>query len=157
MTVWFIADTHFGEQAGRRQKASGLTAQELDALIEQRWREHIAEGDAIWHLGDVGKDWRRLADLPGTKNLILGNGDIESRKMVTSGIFASVAMSHRLPVDGGFLFLIHIPEQALDQPAKEVVHGHHHARQPLPGHRSVSVDRTDWAPIRLEDLLAARD
>lgn len=154
MTIWFTADTHFGEQPRTRHKASGLPADALDVLIEQRWRERVADGDTVWHLGDVGKDWQRLADLPGTKHLILGNCDAAPKKMAASPIFASLGQSHRLALpDGGSLYLIHIPEQALDRPANDVVHGHHHHRTPRPGHRSVSVDRIDWGRVSLEELL----
>lgn len=34
-----------------------------------------------------------------------------------------------------------------------VVHGHHHHRDPKPGQRSASADRTGWAPIALDALM----
>ena len=39
MTIWFTADTHFGEQPRARQRAAGLSADGLDELIARRWRE----------------------------------------------------------------------------------------------------------------------
>lgn len=154
MTIWFIADTHFGEQPKRRQMHSGMSAAELDDTIARRWRERVAESDVVWHLGDVGRDWRRVADLPGIKHLVLGNGDTAPQRMKKSELFASVVPFHRLAVADGSLYLIHIPEDALAQPSHEVVHGHHHHAEPLPGHRSVSVDRTSWGPITLDELLS---
>ena len=39
MTIWFTADTHFGEQPRARQRAAGFSADGLDVLIARRWRE----------------------------------------------------------------------------------------------------------------------
>lgn len=153
MTTWFIADTHFGEQPKTRQRLSGMDAAALDALMMKRWRATVAEDDVVWHLGDVGRDWQRLADLPGTKHLIFGNTDKAQARMAASPIFASTANNHVLVTDVGPLFLIHIPEQAGDTPPGMVVHGHHHHRDPKAGQISVSVDRTGWTPIALDALL----
>jgi len=160
MPTWFIADTHFGKQPGGRCKWSGMSAGELDTLIEANWRDRVAENDVIWHLGDIGPDWRRLATLPGVKHLILGNDDKKDKEeraeIEASRIFETVRNRHRLEVDGGSLFLIHIPAEAKRKPAHEVIHGHLHHLPSVPGHRSVSVDRTGWAPQRLEELLTRR-
>lgn len=153
ITVWFVADTHFGEQPRTRQRLSGMDAGTLDELMMERWRATVAAGDDVWHLGDVGRDWQRLADLPGTKHLIFGNTDKARTRMAASPVFASTAERRILPTRAGPLFLIHIPEQAGDAPPGMVVHGHHHHRDPKPGQRSVSVDRTGWAPIALDALL----
>lgn len=158
MRTWFIADTHFGKQPPGRVRWSGLTAGELDALIEANWRERVAEEDVVWHLGDIGPDWRRLERLPGLKHLILGNDDKKDRQVRTeieaSPIFKTVRNRHRLPVNGGSLFLIHIPAEARREPAHEVIHGHLHHNPSAPGHRSVSVDQIGWAPQSLDELLA---
>lgn len=149
MTIWFIADTHFGEQPKGRLKASGLSAEELDALIEERWREKIAGGDEVWHLGDVG-DWRRLADLPGVKHLIFGNCDGARKAMRSSPLFASTAVSHRTEIGGRALFLVHNPEHAAKDEEALVVHGHLHAKPSTHSNGwSVSVDRHDWGPVQL--------
>ncbi len=154
MTIWFIADTHFGEQPKTRQRLSGMDADTLDALMVEGWRATVADDDVVWHLGDVSRDWERLVDLPGTKHLIFGNTDKARVRMAASPIFASTADRHVLATDAGPLFLIHIPEQAGDAPAGMVVHGHHHHRDPKPCQRSVSVDRSNWAPVALDTLLA---
>lgn len=148
MTIWFTADTHFGEQPKARQRAAELSAEQLDALIEQRWRETVEAGDIVWHLGDVG-DWRRLADLPGVKHLVFGNNDKGRRKITDSLVLASTATSHRLQTATGMLLLIHDPAHAGADGSNTVVHGHLHALpSPAPNFISVSIDRHDWRPLR---------
>lgn len=152
MTTWFIADPHFGEQPKGRQRAAALSADELDALIEQRWCERIAADDVVWHLGDVG-DWRRLARLPGVKHLIFGNNDKGRRQTADSGVFASTAGLHRFKADTGIFFLIHDPAHADKAETAPVIHGHLHSLpSPAPGFVSVSVDRHGWSPVRVEEI-----
>ena len=153
MTTWFIADTHFGQQPQGRKKVTGMTGDELDALMERLWRERVGPDDIVWHLGDIGPDIARLGTLPGRKYVIKGNNDPAPSTLLKTGLFKDAFKEHVLHTDTASLFLIHIP----CDPPKEglsVIHGHTHADDPLPGHRSVSVDRTGWAPITLEDLLA---
>lgn len=54
MTIWFIADTHFGEQPRGRVKATGLSAEALDGRVAARWRERVGPEDLVYHLGDLG-------------------------------------------------------------------------------------------------------
>ena len=146
MTTWFIADTHFNEQPKARQRAIGLAGNELDQLIEQRWRETIAEDDIVWHLGDVG-DWQRLAFLPGIKHLVFGNCDRARQAMTRSGLFASTAPQRLIDMAAGSILLVHDPAHAGDHNGV-VVHGHLHARpSPGPRFKSVSVDRNAWSPV----------
>jgi len=153
MTIWFTADTHFGEQPKARQRAAALSADQLDALIEQRWRETVAADDIVWHLGDVG-DWRRLADLPGIKHLVFGNNDKNRREIAASGLFASTATTHRMASTSGEILLIHDPADAASEAVDVIVHGHLHALpSPAPNFISVSVDRHDWRPLRAERIL----
>lgn len=154
MKIWFIADTHFGEQPRGRVKASGLSAEALDALIAERWRERVAPDDQVYHLGDVGTPIGQVRDLPGRKICVLGNGDRSQKAVREAQAFEAVHKQLLLPIADGALFLVHDPRHAPADPGGAIVHGHTHAADPAPGHRSVSVDRTDWAPICLEELLA---
>jgi calcineurin-like phosphoesterase family protein len=154
MTIWFIADTHFGKQPKPRIKATAMTADELDTLIEERWREHVGDDDTVWHLGDIGPVIDRLASLPDRKHLIKGNDDPSLRKLRDTGLLETAATSRLLDLGGASLFLVHNPSDAPAEPGGAVVHGHTHALTPQPGHRSVSVDRTGWRPLTLNELLA---
>lgn len=152
MTLWFTADTHFGEQPKARQRATALSAEQLDALIEQRWRATVAPDDVVWHLGDVG-DWRRLANLPGVKHLVFGNNDKGRRDIAASGVFASTAASHRIQLGTRTLFLVHDPAHAGTDVLDTVIHGHLHALpSPAPNFISVSVDHHDWCLVGAEQI-----
>lgn len=145
MTTWFIADTHFAEQPKARQRATGLSGDELDRLIEERWRALVGQDDVVWHLGDVG-DWRRLSDLPGTKHLILGNCDKEQRAIAASGVFAFIATQALVDTAEDVVLLVHNPAHGQDHDGT-VIHGHLHARpSPSPRFKSVSVDHHSWSP-----------
>lgn len=154
MTTWFIADTHFGRQPRDRIKASGMTSVELDDRIDTLWRERVQANDSVWHLGDIGPDMDRLVRLPGRKHLIKGNDDPSLRDLQASGHFKGVWMKLAVELDDVPLFLVHKPGDVPATVVGHVIHGHTHALDPKPGHRSVSVDRTDWGPITFEELMA---
>jgi calcineurin-like phosphoesterase family protein len=154
MTIWMISDTHFGEQPARRQKLSGFDAVELDSLIEEKWHERVSAGDTVWHLGDIGKDWRRLENLPGTKHLVLAHASDRRAAIRNSGVFASIQETANLTWAGQEYFLIHNPDQPRTGPAVDVIHGHHHYDVPAPRHLSVCVDHWGWGPVMIEDLAA---
>lgn len=153
MTTWFIADTHFGRQPRQRLKVLGLTGGELDERIASRWRELVGDDDEIWHLGDIGPDMDRIAGLPGIKHLIRGNDDPPLKFFDKNPLFRSARSKHTLQADGTELFLVHRPADIPGTASGIIVHGHTHHLDPAPGHRSVSVDRTDWGPITLDQLV----
>lgn len=151
MTTWFIADTHFNEQPKARQRGTGLSGDELDRLIEQRWRDAVGDHDIVWHLGDLG-DWQRIAHLPGIKHLVFGNCDRAKRALIASGVFASTSARRLIDTAEGSVLLVHDPAHAGDHDGL-VVHGHLHSL-PSPGARfkTVSVDQHAWTPVEAAAL-----
>jgi len=150
-----ISDTHFDEQPVRRRKLSGMGAEELDMLIERNWRECVGEDDIVWHLGDIGKGWRRLKSLPGRKQLILAHAPDRRSAIRTSGVFETIQETGTLEHAGRTFLLIHNPDELADGTAAAVIHGHHHYAAPAPGHYSVCVDHWGWAPVTLDALIAS--
>lgn len=134
----------------------GLTGAELDERIAERWRALVGDDDEVWHLGDIGPDLDRIAGLPGMKHLIRGNDDPPLKFFASSPLFRSARSKHTLSVEGTELFLVHRPADIPATVQGIIVHGHTHHLDPAPGHRSVSVDRTDWGPITLDQLLAMK-
>jgi calcineurin-like phosphoesterase family protein len=151
MTVWLISDTHFGEQPARRCKASGLSADELDMLIQHNWRTRVAPDDTVWHLGDVGRTWQVLKNLPGTKHLILAHASDRRPAIARAQVFASIQEHATLPTLAGPRFLVHNPDPWAADPRTDIVHGHHHYHPSAPGRRSVCVDHNGWGPVALEE------
>jgi calcineurin-like phosphoesterase family protein len=154
VTLFFVADMHFGSPFRSYAKPRGFaTTGAMNAAIAEAWRSRVTEEDTVWILGDVG-DLDSLAPLPGTKHLVFGNDDTPRAAFRDSGLFASHAMSHVLETGWGSILLIHIPKAA-KQSDLPVLHGHTHAAPEEPDVRfvSVSVDKTGWGPISLEEVV----
>ena len=162
MTLFFTADTHFGDHRTiniwRRPFADTT---EMDALIIERWNAAVGAGDDIWHLGDVA---RRPADLAGllerlngTKHLLRGNNDTQAT-LDASG-WSSVGDYAEIEVDGRMLVLGHYPFRSWNGQHRGAVnlHGHSHGRlRPMPRQFDVGVDVHGFAPVTLARLLAPR-
>jgi calcineurin-like phosphoesterase family protein len=153
VTEFFIADMHFGG-ASNATRRGFVTSAAMDEAIISAWRKRVTADDDVWVVGDVG-DLCPVASLPGRKHLIYGNTDRPKAAFTASGCFLSHADSHILNTPQGPILLVHRPCDASidDMP---VIHGHTHAKQAEPDPRfvSVSVDKTDWGPITLDEVLA---
>ncbi|EDL48249.1 hypothetical protein [Erythrobacter sp. SD-21] len=123
----------------------------MPPLIEA-WRGRVTDADIVWVLGDVGS-LNPLRDLPGTKHLIFGNDDKPKGMFKESGAFASYSNSQIHGSDHGSMLLIHRPNDAAENDVP-VLHGHTHSMpdEPDPRFVSVSVDKTGWGPITLDEV-----
>ena len=159
MTVFFTADTHWGDHRplnlGGRPFAS---VAEMDAALIERWNAVVGVGDEVWHLGDVA---RRATDVPallarlnGAKHLIRGNNDPDATADAAG--WASVADYRELEVDGRRLVLCHYPFRSWNGQGRGAIdlHGHSHGRlKPMPRQFDVGVDARGFAPVTLATLL----
>ena len=160
MTVFFTADTHFGDHRTiniqRRPFASTV---DMDEAIVARWNAVVGRDDTVWHLGDVA---RRSGDVPallarlnGTKHLLRGNNDPEAT--LTAPGWASVGDYAELEVDGRRLVLCHYPFRSWNGQHKGAInlHGHSHGRlKSMPRQFDVGVDLRGFAPVTLAGLLS---
>ena len=79
MSVFFIADTHFGDgNILRYENRPFATVEEMDQELVRRWNQKVGEEDTVFHLGDVSahsaeEDRQLLGQLHGKKVLVLGN------------------------------------------------------------------------------------
>lgn len=160
MTVFFTADTHFGDHRTInlwRRPFDSVAA--MDALLVERWNATVGPEDEVWHLGDVA---RRPADVPallarlhGTKHLLRGNNDADAT-LAAPG-WASTGDYAELALDGRDLVLGHYPFRSWNRQGRGAInlHGHSHGRlKPLPRQYDVGVDGHDFAPVTLAQLLA---
>ncbi|WP_315760842.1 metallophosphoesterase family protein [Sphingomonas sp. Y38-1Y] len=159
MTVFFTADTHFGDHRTiniqRRPFADTAT---MDAAMIERWNAVVGPADTVWHLGDVARRAAEvallLAQLNGTKYLLRGNNDPVGT--VAAAGWASVGDYAEIEVDGRRLVLCHYPFRSWNGQHKGAInlHGHSHGRlKPMPRQFDVGVDIHGFAPVTLDDLL----
>ncbi|MDJ0278281.1 metallophosphoesterase family protein [Sphingomonas sp. 2R-10] len=159
MTVFFTADTHFGDHRTINiQQRPFVTVAAMDALLVERWNAAVRPDDIVWHLGDVA---RRpvdvaplLARLNGTKHLLRGNNDPDATLAATG--WASVGDYAEIDLDGHRLVLCHYPFRSWNGQHKRALnlHGHSHGSlKPMLRQFDVGVDVHDFAPVRLDQLL----
>ena len=170
--TWLISDTHLGHD--NIIKYCARPENHEDQILDA-WEDLIAEDDVILHLGDVwfGRGtnparWAELiSNLPGKKYLVLGNHDKSSKRFYTEAGFEiippfvqdSVAFTH-YPIKG------YVKEKYLPPAGEEWnanIHGHVHNNVTYgPEGRiiggktyiNVSVEMTDYKPIRIGDVCA---
>ena len=74
MSVFFIADTHFGDgNILRYENRPFATVEEMDQELVRRWNQKVGEKDTVFHLGDVSahsaeEDRQLLGQLHGKKS-----------------------------------------------------------------------------------------
>ena len=161
MTIWFTADTHFGDHRTIniwRRPFADVAA--MDALLVERWNATVGREDIVWHLGDVARRADAvaplLARLNGTKHLLRGNND-PAGTLAAPG-WASVGDYAELELDGRKLVLGHYPFRSWNGQHRGAInlHGHSHGRlTPMKRQHDVGVDVHGFAPVSLDQLLAA--
>jgi calcineurin-like phosphoesterase family protein len=163
MTVFFTADTHFGDHRTINiWKRPFANTAAMDALILERWNAAVTPDDEVWHLGDVA---RRAADVPGwlarlngRKHLLRGNNDPDAT-LAADG-WASVGDYAEIEQDGRKLVLCHYPFRSWNGQHRGSLnlHGHSHGRlKPMPRQYDVGVDVHGYAPVTLAALLDTKD
>ena len=157
MTIWLVSDTHFGHEAIIGYCGRPFTnAAEMDEALVSRWNERVKPSDHVYHLGDVSMRRESLKQigprLNGHKRLLRGNHDIHKTADYLAAGFKEI-MGVRV-FDG--LLLSHFPvhPSSLDRFVGNV-HGHIHERPNIgPQYLNISVERTNYAPITLEEARA---
>ena len=164
MTIFFTADTHFGDPRALRfdhRPFPDLGAHD-EGLIA-RWNAVVRPSDTVWHLGDVslGPAPERvaaiLAALNGEKHLITGNNDDPA----TLGMphWSSVEPYREVLVEGRALVLCHYAFRTWNGVGRGALnlHGHSHGKlAPMPKQYDVGVDAQNFRPVTLAEILASR-
>ncbi len=160
--VWLISDTHFNHanilkfDDGRGDDF--LSVDYMNKVMYERWNDSVKPGDIVYHLGDVfmgDREWfsKFWPKLHGRKRLIVGNHD-DIKFLSRGSFFQKVQMWRIIPEYG--VVLTHVPiVLGEDHPKyKYNIHGHTH-RYIVPDSRylNVCVENTDYAPIKLEDVI----
>lgn len=181
--IWFISDTHFSHERILMFRDSTkpenplirpgfANADEMDALMIQRWNEVIGERDKVYHAGDVafagGKTLHRIMpQLKGVKRLIMGNHDGYELEHYTPYFKIQPCWREFSSKEFGKSFVVtHVPvhEAGYDKRKGNIkynVHGHIHQNlvrnkdnNPLPHYINICVEHTDYRPVHIDDLRA---
>ncbi len=164
MTVFFTADTHFGDtRILNTAKRPFRTIAAHDEALIARWRETVEQGDEVYHLGDFAPGYSAAAldtlfeRLPGRRHLVTGNNDDDIAR-AHSG-WASVRPYVEIEIDGTTCVLCHYAFRTWFRMGKGSVdlHGHSHGKlKPQTRQFDVGVDNWDYRPVTLETMLASR-
>ena len=156
--VFFIADTHFGDERILRYENRPFDSKEaMDSEIIRRWNEVVCREDAVYLLGDFGADGYEsdiLSKLNGEKILIKGNHDTKSNDEYRNFGFSEV---YDLPVIlDGFWILSHDALYVNENMPYANLFGHVH-NSPIfkdfsNQHFCVCVERIDYTPIEFEEI-----
>lgn len=156
--IYFIADTHFGDDAIRRYENRPFeTAAEMDEVLIKRWNATVSEEDSVYVLGDFGADGKEAAvlqQLHGTKYLVKGNHDTESNAYYRNAGFSEV---YDFPIlFRGFWLLSHDALYVNRNMPYANLFGHMHNNPIVKDfssqHYCVSVERIEYAPISFEKI-----
>ena len=157
--VYFIADTHFGEENIRLyENRPFVDITEMDNVLQKRWNSHVNQQDTIYVLGDFGANGQEkeiLAQLNGRKFLVKGNHDIQTNQYYRDCGFIEVYDYPIIFKD--FWILSHEPLYVNTNMPYANIFGHVH-NSPIfktysNQHYCVSVERTQYAPISFDEII----
>lgn len=137
----------------------------------EAWHDLVRPDDEVWHLGDLMlPSWKdsyycqqRVKALPGVKHLLRGNHDHRLKPPLLAELgFQMHRENVWLDQMGMTVVLSHFPVTD-PRPFNLNVHGHTH-NNPYPStlrntkrsYRNISVEMTDYKPVRLGEALAGR-
>lgn len=161
MKTFVIADPHFGHkniiQYCNRPFES---TSEMDKALIDNWNKTVSNDDIIWVLGDfalASRDYTKsiIKSLRGRKRLILGNHDRYSQEWYREAGFEFVS-PYPILIEN-FIILSHAPLEFLNENCPFFnIYGHVH-NDPryldlTKNGACVSIERTEYKPIELEEL-----
>lgn len=152
MKFFVTSDNHFNhENIIKYCKRPFSSVEEMNRVMITKWNEKIGKEDIVFHLGDfsfgsIEKIKEVREKLNGIIILLLGNH--ESYKKMRNRGFILI----RSPICIGNFILTHKPLPKNEIPEGFInVHGHIHEKESLYG-INVSVDKTDFYPVELNEL-----
>lgn len=161
MKTFVIADPHFGhENIIRYCNRPFESATEMDKALIDNWNKTVSNADIIWVLGDfalASRDYTKsiIKSLRGRKRLILGNHDRYSQEWYREAGFEFVS-PYPILIEN-YIILSHAPLEFLNENCPFFnIYGHVH-NDPryldlTKNGACVSIERTEYKPIELEEL-----
>ena len=160
MNIYFIADTHFGDDNIRRyENRPYASVKEMDEALIENWNKTVSDADEVYILGDFGADGVEeeiLSRLNGIKYLVKGNHDVKSNEYYRNAGFKEV---YDLPVlFKNFWVLSHDAIYVNRNMPYANLFGHVHNNPIFKDYSSqhfcVSVERIKYMPISFDEIRA---
>ncbi len=156
---YFIADTHFGDgNILLFENRPFNDKNDMDLELISNWNNVVSIEDEVYIIGDFGAETytRDILDkLNGVKYLIKGNHDIQTNDDYREAGFAEVYDKPIILDD--FWILSHEPLYVSENMPYANIFGHVHASPIIKDYSShhfcVSVERINYTPISLEDII----
>ncbi len=158
MSIYFIADTHFGEENIRRYENRPFqSVVEMNETTIKNWNSVVSEDDEVYILGDFGavnNEQDVLKRLNGIKYLVKGNHDTKSNEYYRNAGFKEV---YDMPIlFKNFWILSHEPIYVNSNMPYANLFGHVHNNPIIKDYSSqhfcVSAERIKYTPILFEDI-----
>lgn len=167
--IFFISDPHWNHANiltfvgvdGKPIRPHFSNVEEMNEVMIERWNAVVRPQDKVWNLGDVFfgdfDEYKKIhSRLNGHQRLLLGNHDKDER-LWTTRMFKKIGVIRRFD-EYGFV-CSHIPmnrHSCFNHRQNDYlvnVHGHVHEQDvPDAGYVNISCEKTNYAPIHLEDL-----
>jgi len=156
MGVFFIADTHFGEERTLQLwKRPFSSVTDMDRRMIANWNGVVSDGDTVHHLGDFGF-YDRITGLNGNIIFLPGNYDDPELVEAMSKTCEIIEPNTVVEIDGNRFQLVHEPDEA--EAGKFFLFGHIHKSQMVKRNGlNVGVDCHNFYPIDLETVLFWRN
>lgn len=154
---WVTADPHFHhaniiKYCGRPFK----DCREMNYVLTVNWNALVAPQDEVLILGDFslgsrGELIKKMRALNGIKTLVRGNHDRRSDTVFREGGIVAI----RNEIEVGNLIFSHYPKDISKTSRYINIHGHIHnnAVKQDGKHYCVCVEKTDYKPVLLENLI----
>ena len=132
-----------------------------DQLMMERWNATVGTDALVLHCGDVAHRCtlehitKHLTPLNGDKYLLRGNHDRQARALYFVNRGWRLIQPFTARYRDWFVLFTHRPLPVAQLPQRTInVHGHIHRQPPYSTrHINVSVERWDYTPVRLGNLL----
>lgn len=168
--IYYISDMHFfHNRIMTLSKRPFMDVEEMHETIIRNWNRVVSCWDKVYILGDVGFYHRHeiveiLNRLHGHKYLVIGNHDTENlRHKSYRDCFEGVYPYTEIYDKDRKVVLFHYPIEEWNGFYRERyhLHGHVHGQdqelKKLPRRYNVSVERIDYTPRTLDELIAMNE
>lgn len=156
--VYITSDWHLGHKNIPKYRECVDSVEENTRILVENYKSVVTKNDTCWFLGDMvftDEHIQTIADLPGTKKLILGNHCTEKNRSTAKlvGVFHSIH---------GFVrykdaWLSHCPIHPCELRGKFNIHGHmHEGSVGDDRYFNACVEHTGMTPIKYETIIEMR-